>query len=281
MKQAQRATPDNRGRGPENQEKKKRRKKRKKNREQRSGDNQNQNQEQAPDTRSDFQKDIDEAREKVEAIAERAGLPELNEKKNTKKKSTKGGKNKLTRMTSKEAWKSPEKKKKFILVEMAENGASRCLTLTSTLAYLGYKVPAKLVEGSATLTDRFFNRMAKLGDSWMSKKVPGMGFIDKMLNRAEKRLGLDKLLVDVIQEDRDKRQKLLDKLVKEENSAIKKYKDKEKKRKAKAKKEEEWKARYGEEVMKILKGEREDIEDNLSEASETTDAGDTKQKAAA
>lgn len=237
----------------------------------------------APDTRTETRKKIDAQRKKVEAIAERAELPKLEKKKKkeTKKKNAKGGKGKLKRMTTKEKWEPAKEESKFVLLEMAEEAPGKLLSIAGTLAYLGYKMPARLVEGSATLTDRLLNRVAKFGDSWMSKRIPGMKFMDKMLNKVEKRLKLDTLLVDIIKEDTEKREKLRKKLLDEEKKAIKKHKDKEKKRKAKEKKEKEWADRYGDEVMQILKGERTDIEDDLAKDDEKEDAGEGEQKAAA
>jgi hypothetical protein len=213
------------------------------------------------ENQTELQTKIKEARERLDRI-----VPP--EKKKKEKKNGKGGK-KLRVITETGTWEEapkPEKKEVpgFWSLEVSSvRVAGGVATPLAALGYLGYKVVGGAVEGSATLTDRALKKMADFGEGLINKSLPGMKWLSKMMGRVEKSLGLDKLLVDVLQKDREKRKKLLDKLLKQEADEIKKHKkkkgDAKKKQKAREEKMEKWREKFGEDVAKLLGEEYDEM----------------------
>lgn len=211
---------------------------------------------------TELQTKIREARERLNDI-----LPA--EKGKKEKKNQKGGK-KLRVITETGAWEEapkPEKKEPpgFWSLEVSPvRVVGGVATPLAALGYLGYKVVGGAVEGSATLTDRALKKIADFGEGLIDKSLPGMKWLSRMMGRVEKSLGLDKLLVDVLEKDREKRKKLLDKLLKQEADEIKKHKkkkgDAKKKRKAREEKMEKWREKFGNDVAKLLGEEYDDMD---------------------
>lgn len=237
---------------------------------------------------------------KVVAKQEKAKKTDGEQKEGGKKKKGggkgKGGKKKMYRLTEKRDWKKEEQPegKEYPRAWHAEKTSEKWMrraasitTPVSALAYIGYKAVGTGVEGAMTTSDRFLSWIAELGEEQIDKSIPGMKWLNKMIGKVEKKLGLDDLLADVLEKDREARQKLLDKLLKEERDAIKKHTKEVKAKKKKAKeKEEELKdleSKFGPETARILRRARDNgeaSEEEQEEEEESEEQEDDAQQAA-
>jgi hypothetical protein len=195
-----------------------------------------------------------------------ADLDRVFAKEKEKKKGTKGGK--LIRLTETQEWESAPKevseKPPFLSLEVSPRRMVGIVaTPMAALGYLGYKVVEEVGSASATLSDRVLKRVADFGEGLIDKSLPGMKWLNKLMGKVEKKIGLDKLLHEVLEKDEKARKKLLDKLLKDENAAIKKYNKSKKQKKAKAQQKKEWTAMFGENGAAILAKARDDGESSV------------------